>query len=298
MFRTVFITKGQYLTVKDEWLLINYGDTVKKVPLSDIKNLFIDNVYINISAYALQKLAKYGINAILCDDTHLPCCNLLPLNTHYRPYGVLKKQIALTDTFKNLLWQRIVKAKIINQGTALKISGAGTKVCERMQQLAQEVLSGDTGNREGIAAKMFFRNFYGCDFIRFENDIINIALNYGYAVIRSSVARSLCAYGYNCALGIHHISETNPFNLADDLMEPLRPLADIWVWQNNEDLVDTLTKNNKIGLANIINGDIACGNKIMKVHNAVDKYIASLTTAIDNADVNKLIIPVIGEKFV
>ena len=132
MFRTVFITKGQYLTVKDEWLLINYGDTVKKVPLSDIKNLFIDNVYINISAYALQKLAKYGINAILCDDTHLPCCNLLPLNTHYRPYGVLKKQIALTDTFKNLLWQRIVKAKIINQGTALKISGAGTKVCERM----------------------------------------------------------------------------------------------------------------------------------------------------------------------
>lgn len=122
------------------------------------------------------------------------------------------------------------------------MSGAGTKVCERMQQLAQEVLSGDTGNREGIAAKMFFRNFYGCDFIRFENDIINIALNYGYAVIRSSVARSLCAYGYNCALGIHHINEANPFNLADDLMEPLRPLADIWVWQNNEDLVDTLTK--------------------------------------------------------
>lgn len=70
MFRTVFITKGQYLTIKDEWLLINYGDTVKKVPLSDIKNLFIDNVYINISAYALQILAKYGINAILCDDTH------------------------------------------------------------------------------------------------------------------------------------------------------------------------------------------------------------------------------------
>lgn len=61
------------------------------------------------------KLAKYGINAILCDDTHLPCSNLLPINTHYKPYGVLKKQIALTDAFKNLLWQRIVKAKIINQ---------------------------------------------------------------------------------------------------------------------------------------------------------------------------------------
>ena len=200
-----------------------------------------------------------------------------------------------------MLWQRIVKAKIINQGTALKISGAGTKVCERMQQLAQEVLSGDTGNREGIAAKIVFQKFLMVvifDQVLKKRYNSIIALNYGYAVIRSSVARSLCAYGYNCALGIHHINEANPFNLADDLMEPLRPLADIWVWQNNEDLVDTLTKNNKIGLANIINGDIAYGNKIMKVHNAVDKYIASLTTAIDNADVNKLIIPVIGEKFV
>ena len=298
MFRTVFITKGQYLTVKDEWMLIDYGDIVKKVPLSDIKNLFIDNVYLNISAYALQKVAKYGINVIVCDETHLPCCNILPLNTHYKPYGVLKKQVALTNGFKNLLWQQIVKAKILNQAKALKISGAGTNVYERMKQLAQEVLTGDAGNREGIAAKMFFRNFYGCDFIRFEDDIINIALNYGYAIIRSSVARALCAYGYNCALGIHHINETNPFNLADDFMEPLRPLADIWVYQNNEDLVDSLSKNNKMGLVNILNGNIICENKVMKVHNAVDKYIASLTTAIDNADVNRLIIPMIGEKFV
>ncbi len=298
MFRTVFITKGQYLTVKDEWLLINYGDTVKKIPLSDIKNLFVDNVYLNISAYALQKIAKYGINAILCDETHLPCCNLLPINTHYRPYGVLKKQIALTDSFKNLLWQQIVKGKIINQGTVLKLSGAGNKVCERMQQLAQEVLLADAGNREGIAAKMFFRNLYGCDFIRFEDDIINSALNYGYAVIRSIIARSLCAYGYNCALGIHHINENNPFNLADDLMEPLRPLVDLWVYQNNEELVDELTKSNKIGLVNIINNNVICDNKIMKVHNAVDRYVASMTTAIDNADINKLRIPFIGEKVV
>lgn len=115
MFRTIFVTGGEYLTVKDEWLLINYGDTVKKVPLSDIKNLFIDNVYINMSVYTLQKLAKYGIDAIICDETHLPCSNILPLNTHYKPYGVLKKQIALTDSFKNLLWQKIIKAKAVDK---------------------------------------------------------------------------------------------------------------------------------------------------------------------------------------
>ncbi len=133
MFRTVFVTGGEYLTVKDEWLLINYGDTVKKLPLSDIKNIFIDNVYINISVYVLQKLAKYGINTIICDEMHLPCSNILPLNTHYKPYGVLKKQMALTDSFKNLLWQKIIKAKIINQCAALKISGSSTNVCDRMK---------------------------------------------------------------------------------------------------------------------------------------------------------------------
>lgn len=144
---------------------------------------------------------------------------------------------------------------------------------------------------------MFFKNFYGPDFMRFADDIRNKALNFGYAIIRSAVARSLCAYGYNCAVGIHHISETNAFNLADDFMEPLRPLADIWVWQNNDELAEELSKSNKTGLANILNTEVLLAGKKMKVFNAVDKYIASIGTAIDNNDANKLLLPLIGADY-
>lgn len=291
MFRTLYVTAGERLSVSKNWLVVESGGTSNKIPVEDIQTIIIDNLQTCVSVYALQSLVKHDVNVVLCDEKHLPCCNVLALNQHYRPYGVLKKQIALTTEFKDLLWQRIVKAKINNQRTALKHRVVSQEVESRMEQLVAEVLAGDIGNREAIAAKMFFRNFYGYDFMRFEEDVVNAALNFGYAVIRSAVARSLCAYGYNCTLGIHHINESNGFNLADDLMEPLRPLVDLWVLKNNEELVDSLTKNNRIGLANIINNEVNIAGKNMKLHNAIDRYVASFTTAIDSVDVNKLLLP-------
>lgn len=291
MFRTIYVTAGERLSVSKNWLVVESVGTSNKIPVEDIQTIIIDNLQTCVSVYALQSLAKHDVNVVLCDEKHLPCCSVLGLNQHYRPYGVLKKQIALTNEFKALLWQRIVKAKIDNQRIALKHREVTREVESRMEQLVAEVLAGDIGNREAIAAKMFFRNFYGYDFMRFEEDVVNAALNFGYAVIRSAVARSLCAYGYNCTLGIHHINENNAFNLADDLMEPLRPLVDLWVLKNNEELVDSLTKNNRIGLANIINNEVKVAGKNMKLHNAIDRYVASFTTAIDNADINKLLLP-------
>ena len=114
---------------------------------------------------------------------------------------------------------------------------------------------------------------------------------YGYTIIRSAVARSLVVYGYNCVLGVHHINENNAFNLADDFMEPFRPVVDQWVQAHNDELVDELSKQNKLALVNLLNVEVNWNNKIMKLHNAMDKYIASFTTAIDKADVNKLLIP-------
>lgn len=291
MFRTLYVTSGERLSVSANWLVVEADGESKKVPVEDIQMLILDNIHACLSVYTLQSLAKYDVNVVLCDEKHLPCCSVLALNQHYRPYGVLKKQMALTQEFKDLLWQKIVKAKIENQNSVLKLRCVQQEVVDRMQQLASEVLPGDIGNREGIAAKMFFRNFYGYNFLRFEEDVINAALNFGYAIIRSAVARSLCAYGYNCALGIHHINESNAFNLADDFMEPLRPLVDLWVFLHNDELVDTLTKSNRVGLANIINDEVIIAGKKMKLYNAIDKYVASFTTAIDNADKNKLLLP-------
>lgn len=297
MFRTLYVTGGEKITVKDNWLVVVTGEETVKVPLEDLQTVIIDNIHTLFSAHALNKLAENNVNTLICDGSHLPACNIMGLNTHYRPYGMLKKQLAMTDSFKNMLWQRIIRTKIYNQKQALMMAGCITATENRMRQLADEVMPGDCGNREAIAAKMFFKNFYGPDFMRFADDIRNKALNFGYAIIRSAVARSLCAYGYNCAIGIHHISETNAFNLADDFMEPLRPLADIWVWQNNDELAEELSKSNKTGLANILNTEVLLAGKKMKVFNAVDKYIASIGTAVDNNDANKLLLPLIGADY-
>lgn len=292
MFRTVYISSGESITVVNNWLLIkNKQGEESKIPIDDIYTLFLENVHTRISVYALQYLSVRGVNIVCCNDKYMPACSVIPFAEHYRPYGVLKKQLALTIEFKDLIWQRIVKAKIMNQYYVAEFAGVDNMVAERLRQLADEVMPGDSGNREAIAAKMFFRNLYGCDFTRFTADIINYAMNFGYTIIRSAVARSLVAYGYNCVLGVHHINENNAFNLADDFMEPFRPLVDQWVQAHNEELVNELSKQNKIALINLLNVEVNWDNKKMKLHNALDKYIASLTTAIDNADVNRLLIP-------
>lgn len=292
MFRTVYVSAGEAITVVDNWLLIkNKQGEEKKIPVDDIYTLILENVHSRISVYALQYLSRRGVNLICCDDKHMPACSVVPFAEHYRQYGVIKKQLALTSGFKSLIWQRIVKAKIMNQYYVAQGAGINGDVTKRLYQLAEEVLPGDIGNREAIAARMFFHSMYGCDFTRFADDVLNYALNFGYTIIRSAVARSLAAYGYNCVLGVHHINEYNAFNLADDFMEPLRPLVDQWVQHNNEELVGELTKQNKLALVNLLNVEVNWNNKTMKLHNALDKYISSYTTAIDNSDVNRFLIP-------
>lgn len=291
MFRTLYVTSAETITLADNWLIITKDNISRKVPVFDIDTLLLENVHTKISVYALQYLASRDVNIICCDNKQMPSCSVLPFASHYRPYGVLKKQIAMTDTFKDLLWQKIIQAKITNQQLVLVKALGETPQAERLRQLAAEVLPADTGNREAIAAKLYFHGLYTMEFSRDCEDITNKALNYGYSIIRGLVARTLVAYGYNCALGIHHINEANGFNLADDFMEPIRPLVDLWVYKNDQELFEELTKENKRELVNLLNRRMLIANKQMKLHNAVERYIISLTTAIHESDVNKLLIP-------
>lgn len=256
-------------------------------------SIIFDNGLTTVSIALIAILAKNGVHVVICDQKHLPCAMLLPFNQHYRPLNVLRKQIALLPDFKDLLWMKIVKAKLINQSNVVSfITGDDIKT-QRLQQFAAEVLAGDPGNREAIGAKMYFRTLFGSAFLRDEDSGINACLNYGYTIIRSAVSHSLVNYGYNCALGIHHIGELNPFNLADDLMEPIRPLVDHWVDKHHIEIVDTLTPAIKRSLVNLINSMVLLNGKKMKLHNALDFYVASLTTAIDEQDYERLKIPII-----
>ncbi len=291
MFRTLTVNFGEKLKVKDGWLIVEIADEERKIPIEDLYSVVIDNQETSITVPTLHKLTDSGVHILICNEKHQPVTVILPQNTHYRPLNVIRKQIALTNEFKDKLWDKIVKAKIKNQAEVLKLCGGKSEKIKRINEFATEVIGGDEGNREGIAAKMFFREMYGSSFVRMNDDGINAALNYGYTVIRSAFCKTLCAYGYNCVLGIHHINESNAFNLADDLMEPLRPIIDMWVDDNIEDLLDNLSRSQRNQLACIINDDVAIDGKTMRIRNAIDKYVSSLTSAIEHQNVSLLKIP-------
>ncbi len=183
------------------------------------------------------------------------------------------------------------REKVPSYVSELKYCGGKRERVQQLADFANEVFDGDAGNREAVAAKLFFRDLYGTEFIRMHDDAINMALNYGYAVIRSAFCKTLVGYGYQCVLGLHHINEFNDYNLADDMMEPLRPLIDFWVDQNHEDLVDALTRGQRNELAAVVHEYVLLDGKHMQIHNAIDRYVSSLTTAIIHQNPDCLKIP-------
>ncbi|OQA08915.1 MAG: CRISPR-associated endonuclease Cas1 [Firmicutes bacterium ADurb.Bin373] len=293
MFRTLIVTSGESLRIEQNWLVVETGEKKNRVPLDDIYSIVLDNLRCTISSAAITAITGAGAHILICDDKHLPQTVVYPLHNHYRPLNVIKKQLALDEGFKAGIWQKIVQEKIKNQAKVLDLCGVSKDKVSRMCRFAGEVLPGDPGNREGIAAKWFFRALYGSSFIRHADNAINAALNYGYSVIRSAVGKTLVAYGYNCVVGLHHINESNPFNLADDLMEPLRPIVDLWVDLNSNELVNELSRDNRRELVDLINWKVLCDNKRMGLRNAIDKYVSSLTTAMERKNVDHIKIPAI-----
>ena len=291
MWRTLIVTAGEKLTVKDNWLHVYSPQQEARVPIGDLYSVVVDNRQALLSVSVLTQLAGAGVHVLLCDDKHLPCAELLPLALHYRPLTVLLKQMTLSQDFKDLLWQRIVMAKIQNQAKALRLAGVGASKAKKLEELALRVLPGDAGNREAQAAKLYFPALFGAGFTRVQGDVTNAALNYGYAIIRSAVSKTVAGYGYSGVLGLHHIGPGNAFNLADDLMEPLRPLVDLWTDAHCDDLYEELTRTNRRDLIELVNHVVVFDGKKMRVRYAIDQYVKSLTSAIEGQDAGLLHLP-------
>ena len=292
MWRSVIIYNGERLNVKDNWLIISMEDgKTKKIPIEDLYCVVIDNRELSLSVPTLSELAKYRVHVIVSNEKHLPVAQLYPLNTNYHCFRVLKKQLAMDECFKDEIWRRIIKAKIQNQASCLCNQWVDLDVIKRMELMAKEVIPGDKGNREAISAKMYFRNLFGSGFIRMTDDSINALLDYGYAIIRSGVAKSLVAHGFNCVIGVHHISETNDFNLADDFMEPLRPIVDDWVATNSDCYEEGLSKHVKGELVNLYNKEVVIDGKSTKVRYAIDSMVKSFVTSIETSNPDRLLLP-------
>ena len=227
-WRSLLIQNGGKLSLQRRQLLIQQNGESHTVPLEDIAVIIIENRETLITAPLLSALAEYGATLLTCDEQFLPCGQWLPYAQYHRQLKILKLQLNISEPLKKQFWQHIVRQKILNQAFVADETG-NDLAAKRLRTLAVEVRSGDTGNREAQAAALYFQALFGEKFTRNDNNAVNAALNYTYAVLRAAVARALTLYGWLPALGLFHRSELNPFNLADDFIEPLRPLADLVV---------------------------------------------------------------------
>ena len=288
-FRNIIISQKVLLRIKDRQLWL-CGDEDISFPLEDINCVLIENPSVSISAKMIAEFAECQIVLYVCDHKHLPSAVLLPLVKHSRHFQVLNNQISMPKPLRKRLWQKIIVQKITNQAICLQM--LSFEGAEGLFQMAKQVKSGDSGNVEAKAAAFYFKCLFGKTFSRDIECKVNASLNYGYSIIRGFIARTLVCYGYEPSIGLWHESIQNSFNLADDLIEPFRPLIDYYVALTNIDLgIDVeLDKDSRYGLINLINYDMDTNGEHRIVKNCIDIMVSSLTTSM-NENINKLITP-------
>ena len=249
------------------------------MPIEDISALMLESRRATLSAAALSALAQNGTAVFVCDEKHLPCGVLLPYAQHSRQLTVAHAQQTLTLPAKKRLWQQLVIAKIENQAECLALCGK-TQEAAFLHSRARAVTSGDKDNLEASAAAFYFPALFGTGFTRSADDGRNAALNYGYAILRGYAARCAAVYGLLPWEGLHHCSQLNQYNLADDLMEPFRPVVDLYV-AANVDEASTLAPALKHALFGLMNADILSGGQHHSVAYAMERLVQSLRTGME-----------------
>ncbi len=225
------------------------GGKVGQVPLDDIAAVIVSVPGCTISTNLLDHLARRNVPIVICGQNYLPTSWVLPVQGHNRQFRIMRAQIELSEPRRKRAWQTIIKAKINNQAEALARAGQPDS---RLLRLKDKVRSGDPDNCEAQAARVYWQRLFGDDFRRDRNAPgLNAALNYSYAVIRACVARGVSAAGLHPSFSLHHKNPQNPFNLVDDLMEPLRPVADYLLWRRKDERFEALTVEIKSRLAEI-----------------------------------------------
>lgn len=273
-FRSVFVSNPAQLSVRKGQLVIRQEEEFS-IPMEDISSLLLESRAVSITTAALQELADHGVTVFVCDATHLSAAVVLPMNRHSRQLKLLKGQISMTKPTQKRVWQSVVTAKITNQARCLALLEHSES--DELRFLASQVRSGDPDNLEAAAAARYFPTLFGSGFTRGTECRINAALNYGYAILRGAVARNLVMRGLEPCLGIFHHSELNQFNLADDLMEPYRPLVDLYVASQVPDDDGSLTPVIKQQLFHLTNYLIEQNGKHFRAITAIGRMADSFS---------------------
>ncbi|WP_166806667.1 type II CRISPR-associated endonuclease Cas1 [Companilactobacillus zhachilii] len=284
-WRIVHVKEGDVLRLRLDSLEVLKKENKVYIPLSDITMIVLEGNRTTITTKLLSSLSQNNVGLVICDDKYLPVGIYLPYGQYHHYSKRVIRQAEWTKEQKGLIWQSVIKQKMTNQVDYARFAGVDEDRLNLMQDLISNLLIGDTTNREGPVAKVYFDSLYGKSFTRDDENLINGAMNFGYAILRSCMARIVVGNGLVTMLGIFHHNEFNSFNLVDDLMEPFRPLMDYWV---NEyvinDKQDYLSYEARLKIIEFMSQKIKIQNKKMTIDNAMQEYVASFISAIDEQD--------------
>lgn len=281
-WRCVVIDSPCKLSVSNNYLIVR-NDDVRKIHLSEVYCLMIACPAVNITGIALYELTRNKIKVVFCDEKRDPYGELIGYYGSHNCAKQLRKQLGWSGAAMGFVGTEIVTQKIRNQAAVLRKYGFDERA-SMLDGYAAEVVRGDTANREGHAAKVYFNTLFGMSFTREKDCDVNSALNYGYAVLLSCINREVVACGRLTQLGLTHRNEFNEFNLSCDLIEPFRVLVDEDVFLNRD---KPFGKERKFELVGLLNKRVVYGKEFC-LNDAVGSYVRNVFDCLDSGGQNGL----------
>ena len=306
--RTLYFSNPAYLSLRNGQLLLrlpevergNVPEQFKReaertFPIEDLGLVILDHKQIVVTHGVLESLLENNCAVVTCDSTHMPVGLLLPLEGNTIQSERFREQISCSKPLQKQLWQQTVQAKIFNQAACLNRVEPNVEV-RCMRVWSADVRSGDPDNLEARAAAYYWRNFFPefPEFVRSrDGEYPNLLLNYGYAILRAIVARSLVGTGLLPTFGIHHHNRYNAYCLADDIMEPYRPYVDMLVKQivRERGVVVDLDRELKGRLLSLPTLDVTIARHTSPLAVAVDMTCKSLQKCF-SGEARQLVYPI------
>lgn len=275
-------TDGLHLSAHRGFLIVSLDRAEQgRVALDDVHALIIHAHGVTWTTNLVVSLAERGAIMVLCGSNHAPVAVMTPIDGHHAQGGRMRAQWNSREPLRKQLWRNIVIAKINMQASLL--ASLGAPEADALAFLAKRVRSGDPDNLEAQAARRYWPVLMGADFRRDRDaDGANALLNYGYAVMRATVARAVIGAGLHPSIGLHHKSGVNSFALADDLVEPFRPLVDAVVRRMAGEGVDAVTPDSKKPLAHLISADLRLDDAFSPVSVAAQRLAGSLAKSFES----------------
>ena len=277
-WRTVVVASSAKLDYQLGYLVVRKED-VTKIHINEIAMVIIESTAVSLTAALLSEMMKRKIKVIFCDEKRNPSSELIPYYGSHDTSIKIKNQIDWSAEIKEAVWTEIVTEKIRKQAEHLRYWNR--QEADMLEQYIGEIEFGDVTNREGHAAKVYFNALFGMDFTRTAENNVNAALNYGYGILLSTFNREIVANGYITQIGLFHNNMFNQFNLGSDLMEPFRPIVDLWVKNMRLDIFEHAEK---MEILRMLQKEVLIAGRKEYVSNAIKIYCKSIFDALSDKD--------------